>query len=77
MKERTAFVYECHYCVAEFGEENIVIEAINRQEADRRIDEWCKYNNCVYSESPSGLGPKPRFISQNFLVKRLTSLSDV
>jgi len=68
-KERTAFIYECHYCVAEFGEEDVVVEANNREEADQKIDVWCKENHMVNFDSPSGLGPKPYFKSICFLVK--------
>lgn len=71
MRGRTAWIYEVFYCVAEFGEDHVVIEASSREEADQEIDTWCKNNNCVYSESPSGAGPKPRYLTSGFLVNAI------
>lgn len=68
MKKRTAYIYEVFYCVAEFGEDHVVIVANSQEEADQKIEEWCEKNNCVNFKSASGAGPKPRCLGLGFLV---------
>ena len=66
MKERTAYIYTVHYLAAEFGEENVVIEANSQEEADKKINEWCKNNYCANFESGY---PKPLLKSVGYFVK--------
>lgn len=75
-KSHTAFTYEVSYS-AEFGEGYVTIEAKNKQEADRKIDEWCKKNFAVSSTSASGCGPKPRLVSSGHLVKNTDAIENI
>ena len=44
------YIYEISARVAEFGESNIAVRANTREEADKKIAEFCKDN---HSERPS------------------------
>lgn len=66
--KETAYIYQCHYCVAEFGEVYVVVEADDTLEATKKIDAWCKENYCVDSTSGSGY-PPPSLLSKSILVK--------
>jgi hypothetical protein len=39
------YIYETYARVAEFGEANIAVRAKNKEEADKKIAEFCKDNH--------------------------------
>jgi len=54
------YIYECYARVAEFGEANIAVRANNREEADKKIAEFCKDNH----------HDRPRFICCTYLAPK-------
>jgi hypothetical protein len=67
---RTAYTFECWYCVAEFGHEYVTVEATSLEDAIKMVDEWCKSNYAVHSQWASNNGVKPSLITIGFLCKQ-------
>lgn len=67
-QKHTAFTFECHFAVAEFGEEYVTVEADSKDEALLKIDEWCEQNYCISSKSPGF--PRPSLVHSSVLIKK-------